>query len=929
MPEPISNGSGFSSNNGTDARDIAQLQQRLPDYEIISLAGRGGMGSVYKARQKSLRRMVAIKVLPPELSEDELRFPDRFQGEAETMANLSHPGIVAVHDFGNAGDGLLYFVMEFIDGTDVARRIERNGALPVDEALRITRAVCDALDYAHRHGVIHRDIKPANVLIDGEGRVKVADFGLAKVAGHSQQSGITRTNVAMGTQEFAAPEQLTPGAAVDHRADIYSLGVMLYQMLTGEIPRVMFKLPSRSRSELGTRFDALICKALETNPEDRFQSVEEFRQALDAGASRAAKGENALAGAQTSHRGPSRAVFASAAAGIAICALGGWFFLGHRHGHAALPSPEKITTITPSLSPSTLPHNEWIKLLDTPEAVARSGVNGLELKNGWLTVPPERLYLSRPAGGNGKARDMAFRVTVRPPPNGRPVAAVLRAGGDLEFFLDVHRDWLTLRRVKHLGSSKRDDTDLGKVPLDLGQAKDGALQLEVSIQGNLITIMGDGARLMEVRDDSAAGTGGIALVAPSETKGGGKIKDLALRLLDESPAASITKTQDRTIDLLPLVDVKRDASSSVWGVAADGAVRSMRDRKAGRLEFPYTPPAEYDFEIEFTVEDGDSGYVTQVLPVPGHWLDWRLLPPPAFGPTLDGVEPGNGLRTEGIGKLNRLKPGDRHRSVVEVRRNSLRAVVDGTEIALYTGDFKRLADPVGVFKLRDTTHVGVGVLDVGMLIHKAVVREVSGTTEAKHFRPLFDGKSLDGWLSLNGVSPPNGWRVVDGTMTGKPFSAVMTREEFGDLELTLEWRVNPQGNGGVFYRVAEDGMVDHPLHAVEFNLMDENISAPPFKQCGAAFDVKPPSEKAAHPAGEWNTARLFVEGTRVEQWINDKLVCRYDMTDPSVKEGMERAGIGGGFAAVKKGRIALQDWTGEVFYRNVRVRELPGGGGPH
>ncbi|MBX7211666.1 MAG: DUF1080 domain-containing protein [Verrucomicrobiaceae bacterium] len=1081
---------------------VEELQAMLPQYEVLEIVGRGGMGAVYQARQKSLRRLVAIKVLPPEVSDDALNFRERFQHEAETMAKLSHPGIVAVHDFGETSGGLLYFVMEFIDGTDVARRIESEGPLPVGEAVRITKALCEALDYAHSRGVIHRDIKPANVLIDGEGRIKVADFGLAKITGHSMQSGITRTNVAMGTQEFAAPEQLTPGAMVDHRADIYSLGVMLYQMLTGDVPRVMFKLPSRCRPELGTRFDALICKALETDPAERFQSTAEFRRELDAVATGSAAPANPSAALkQGSHLGRPKLISAAVVA-MVVVGVGGWFILGHRHGHASLPAREKIKTNTPALSSSSLPRNEWIKLLDTPEAVARSGIKGLELKDGWLTVTPERLYLCRLAGGNGKVHDMAFRATVRPPMNGRPVAAVLHTGGDLEFFLDVHREWLTLRRVKHLVSSKREDTDLGKVPLDLAQAKDGALHLEVSIQGNLITIMGDGAKLMEVRDEVAAGIGDIALVAPSETEGGGKIKDIALKILGDGPNEVITenvpapearairlwdapdkipkekavrwengavvlgdetdkgmlnwaqpRSRDsilraevrvnpdaeyaqlrlrynwtegpgdfyrlqlyggmldlsvsehgkgraikawplpraygpddwarlelravgdaltvsldgdvletirdstlsapgsvmivankngwfrhveyvpldkplsatagaRVIDLLSLVDVKRDAINSEWKVATEGGVRSQRARTAGRLEFPYAPPAEYDYEIEFTVEDGASGYVMQVLAVPDHWLDWRLLPPPAFGPALDGVEPGNGPRTEGIGVLNRLKPGDRHRSLVEVRRDSLRAFVDGSEIARYGGDLKRLSDPVGVFKLNNASHVGVGTLDVGMIVHKATVREIRSSPAGDGFRPLFDGKSLEGWLALDGSSPPGGWRVVDGAMTGKGYSAVLTREEFGDFDLTLDWRVNPQGNGGIFYRVAEDGMVDHPLHAVEFNLMDENIPAPPSKHCGAAFNVKPPSQSAARPAGEWNTARLLVQGTKVQQWINDKLVCSYDLADPSVLDGLETAQIGKGFVNVKKGRVALQDWTGEAFYRNVRIREF-------
>jgi serine/threonine protein kinase len=259
-----------------------ELQTLLPQYEVTLLLGRGGMGVVFKARQKSLNRLVAIKLLPPLEDQDELKLEERFHQEAQTLAHLNHPCIVQIYDFGETVSGQPFFVMEFVDGMDVADLIAAQGQLSVDETLRIIRPVCEALEYAHRRGVIHRDIKPSNVMVDHEGMVKVADFGLAKLQDPAVANNLTRTHVALGTQEFAAPEVFKPGMVVDQRADIYSLGVMLYQMLTGEIPRVMFKLPSLRRPELGTRFDAFVCKALETDPSDRFQTAAEFQQALDA-----------------------------------------------------------------------------------------------------------------------------------------------------------------------------------------------------------------------------------------------------------------------------------------------------------------------------------------------------------------------------------------------------------------------------------------------------------------------------------------------------------------------------------------------------------------------------------------------------------------------------------------------------------------------
>ncbi|MBE7497148.1 MAG: protein kinase [Verrucomicrobiaceae bacterium] len=256
------------------------MQAMLPQYDEWSLLGCGGMGAVYKARQTSLDRLVAIKVLPPEAAADEAEFIERFKNEARTMARLNHAAIVAVYDFGATEDGLLYFVMEFIDGTDVAKMMQAQGRLPPEYALAITAHVCDALAYAHEHGVIHRDIKPANILINMEGAVKVADFGLARMQEPGQTSSLTRSGLTMGTPDFVAPESLVLGAEVDGRADLYAVGVMLYNMLTGEIPRGFFQLPSE-KTGCDTRFDAIIRRAMEQDVARRYQSSRELRRDLD------------------------------------------------------------------------------------------------------------------------------------------------------------------------------------------------------------------------------------------------------------------------------------------------------------------------------------------------------------------------------------------------------------------------------------------------------------------------------------------------------------------------------------------------------------------------------------------------------------------------------------------------------------------------
>ena len=212
------------------AEELAPLFTQL---EILEVIGHGGMGIVYKARQTELDRIVALKILRPGIVDD-AGFAERFQREARALAKLNHPNIITVYDFGRR-DELYYFLMEYVDGTNL-RHLEREGDLTSQEALAIVPQICSALQYAHDNGVVHRDIKPENILITREGDVRIADFGLAKLAGAVDDAPLTGTWQVMGTPHYMAPEQFEKPTSVDHRADIYSLGVVIYELLTGELP---------------------------------------------------------------------------------------------------------------------------------------------------------------------------------------------------------------------------------------------------------------------------------------------------------------------------------------------------------------------------------------------------------------------------------------------------------------------------------------------------------------------------------------------------------------------------------------------------------------------------------------------------------------------------------------------------------------------
>ena len=242
------------------------------------MIGAGGMGAVYKARQTGLDRLVAIKILPPEVGSDPA-FAQRFTREAQALARLGHQHIVPVYDFGIA-EGLYYFIMEYVDGANL-RHLIKTGELKPAEALEIVPQICEALQFAHDEGVVHRDIKPENILIDKRGRVKIADFGLARLLGTAApELSLTGTNQVLGTLHYMAPEQIQGLHTVDHRADIYSLGVVFYELLTGDLPMGHFEPPSK-KVAIDVRLDEVVLRALAREPERRYQHANDVKTDID------------------------------------------------------------------------------------------------------------------------------------------------------------------------------------------------------------------------------------------------------------------------------------------------------------------------------------------------------------------------------------------------------------------------------------------------------------------------------------------------------------------------------------------------------------------------------------------------------------------------------------------------------------------------
>lgn len=462
--------------------ELSAVAAAFPQLEVLEFIGRGGMGVVYKARQKSLNRLVALKLLAPERVTDP-QFAGRFEREAQALAQLSHPNIVTIHDFGvaapprtpeaNAQPAFYFLLMEFVDGVNL-RQAMQAGRFTPEQALAIVPPVCGALQFAHERGIVHRDIKPENLLLDKEGRIKIADFGIAKMLGvadgrrrgdesptaarelagegkmdQSLLASAPTQVTAAGTPHYMAPEQRERAGQADHRADIYSLGVVLYELLTGELPGARLEPPSH-KVQLDVRLDEIVLRALAVQPELRFATAAEFRTQLDTVAT-------------TLHHGPGAAPrpesiprLLKSASGLLttpenLTTLEGQFFIRRARGqllldeHRLTHACDRGTTVIPLASirdvsigqyPATM-NPAGIDLL----SVTYEDQGGLKQvyvspMDGWFALPST--WNARVADWHAALRNAVTRATGKEPaetPRGQ--VAVPKGHGGIKAFMMV------------------------------------------------------------------------------------------------------------------------------------------------------------------------------------------------------------------------------------------------------------------------------------------------------------------------------------------------------------------------------------------------------------------------------------------------------------------------------------------------------------
>jgi len=365
-----------------------QLARQFPELDIIRFIGRGGMGMVFQARQKQLDRIVALKILSPKLASNP-EFANRFAREARMMAMLTHSHIVNVYEFGvtppasESDTKLYYLLMEYVDGVTL-RQLLNSSELSSAQALEIVPQICVALQYAHDKGVVHRDIKPENILVDRQGNVKIADFGIAKLMGlQGHNLTISTTGQVLGTLTYMAPEQLERPFEVDHRADIYSLGVVFYQMLTGELPIGRFSPPSKKAS-VDARLDEVVLQALEKEPSRRYHQARTMQSHVET----IARTANVLADATTRRAFIKRPTLrmTGLVTGLLVCGAVGCFVLLYVRSYL----------MAVSSSPQQLYENPQALARATTEQVIEAGIDSPDIPWAWREL--ERRNLTQEDG---------------------------------------------------------------------------------------------------------------------------------------------------------------------------------------------------------------------------------------------------------------------------------------------------------------------------------------------------------------------------------------------------------------------------------------------------------------------------------------------------------------------------------------------------
>ena len=571
---PLSGPRPTLSGSDVDLPLPEELAKLLPAgaYEVTGFLGAGGMGAVYKGMQIRLKRPVAIKIMRRDMGKDH-DFEARFEREAQAMAKLNHPNIISVIDFGEAGPDYLFIVMELVDGTDLMDVI-RSKQMTQEMALTLLPQICDALQFAHDHGIVHRDIKPSNIMLTRDGRVKMADFGLAKHFDHAESGFRTQTGTGMGTPDYAAPEQFDPTTPIDHRADIYALGVMIYQMITGALPRGVWRPPSQ-RAPVSTQWDAVVSRAMQNDPAERYQKASEVKTELSSiplQSGRAASPKQSspatpASGALGQSALPkSRTPLIAAAAAVAVLGIAAFFVFGKKEPQlteAGRAAKQQANIVSPSPAPqasvSSVSPTGWQPLFTEKEWQTdwsgESDYRGAKLKSSREFVD-KLMHL----------RNTNFKKP-QPSPDGAVRARiVIREGGNLasvsardsadhgRYQLANAPDFktLTLTYTPKVGPSVL----LGQYKLPKPSQLGEKLLIELRLQGDHLTGVLNGAAVIQAQDQRIAGAGDWGIAGADAWFESVEVQPLPAAAASPSPAPQVSKSSNAPAE--PWQDVLRD-----------------------------------------------------------------------------------------------------------------------------------------------------------------------------------------------------------------------------------------------------------------------------------------------------------------------------------------------------------------------------------
>ena len=755
-----------------------QLTELLPhgNYLVVGFLGHGGMGAVYQGTQVRLKRPVAIKIMRRDQGRD-YDFEARFEREAQAMAKLNHPNIVSVIDFGEAGSDYLYIVMELVEGADLMDVI-RTGRMTQEMALSLLPQICDALQFAHDHGIVHRDIKPSNIMLTRDGRIKIADFGLAKHF-DAESSFRTQTGTGMGTPDYAAPEQFNANVQIDHRADIYALGVMIYQMITGELPRGVWKAPSQ-RAQVDTQWDDIVSHAMQSDPADRYQQASEIktdvssitlngREGSEGIPARPASSGGAASKKQEAHRSArapldTRKSSAPLLFGIiglaAVIALGAFFGLRPDSSRVSR-SGGNVAGMTPTdhalASAATIasPEPAAIKLWDSAEKLPKQ--KGVAWEDNAMRLDGAGLFLP-----NTLAHDSLVRASVRMNPDAKDPILTLRRSPtrkntEYQACIKASAGKIVMERVV-------DDVGqrLSEWPLPRAYAPTEWLKLEFRAVGDALTITADGVIIGTVKDATLSDAGTATIHAEAN----GYFRDIEVINLDGLPEAEALR--------LLGVDEKGNDARGKTGIAegwqnlipliqpATHTIRGNWEVKSGELICKASPWALCEIPVDY---QGGS-YDMRVTVTRGEGEQLALFFPFRKGDAAGDVvfdyfdNFSDGLKRAGLESLSRQKEedpgnvfrmksewipkGKRSTVLLQVRDEGIAVSLNGEEVFRWKADWTQLHQFRGFERaladgLNGRPVFGVGLFNCDAVYHSIEMREITGE-EARLLPPAAGAK---------------------------------------------------------------------------------------------------------------------------------------------------------------------------------------------